>query len=510
LDLARVETVVRAATEVSQDGHQYCSVTGYISPQTQFQVLLPTSTWRGAYLQQGCGGLCGHVSLTESTPQLFPPSMKGQFVMAADDQGHESPSDSDGLWARNDLQLRVVFGYTSEHSLALTARTLIHAYYGRSATHRYFVGGSDGGNEALDLAQRFPNDFDGIVAGEPALNWSALLGLFQPWLGRVNLDTRDRPILTAEKLPALHAAVLKACANSYGVITDPRSCTFRPESIGCPAGTDNASCLTPAQVRVVRAFYRGPTDAAGRNLFDGGEPYGSELAWRFWAVQPAADQAAPLDTYSAQIGLNYLRNMAYWHNPPLTFGLRDVRFTAAEHARLQQLGDLYDATDPDLSAFQAHGGKLIMWHGWADQAIPPFQTLNYYRAVARWSGGYRGAQAFSRLYMIPGSYHCPCGIPNNGDPETVLDMVTPLVRWVADGVAPGTLTLAITQKSSGKPLNVLQVSPFNPLAAVPQNNGLNSNYRYVGLGQYEPGHELWCAQQGLRLECSRTPRSASR
>ena len=97
-----------------------------------------------------------------------------------------------------------------------------------------------------------------------------------------------------------------------------------------------------------------------------------------------------------------------------------------------------------------------------------------------------------------------------GDPETVLDMVTPLVRWVADGVAPGTLTLAITQKSSGEPLNALHVSPFNPLAAAPQNNGLNSNYRYVGLGQYEPGHELWCSQQGLRLECSRTPRSASK
>src|SRR4051812_42907913 len=142
-------------------------------------------------------------------------------------------------------------------------------------------------------------------------------------------------------------------------------------------------------------------------------------------------------------------------------------------------------------------------------ARPPFQSLNYYRAVVRWSGGFRRSQSFSRLYMIPGSYHCPCGIANNGDPETVLDLVTPLVRWVEDGVAPGTLTLRITQKSTGKPLKALHVSPFNPLKPAPRNNGLNSNSRYIGLGQYQPGHELWCEQHGPRLQCTRPPRAAS-
>ena len=508
LDLSRVETSVFGADEVTRDGHDYCSVTGYISPQSRFEVLLPTATWRGDYLQQGCGGFCGAVGLSLTDPSRtsgyqapFPALSNGELVVAADDQGHESANNGDTLWARNDPQLRVVFGYTSEHSMAMTAKALIRAYYGRDAAHRYFDGVSDGGREALDLAQRFPDDFDGIIAGAPAANWSALNGMFQTWLGRVNLDATGHQILTAEKLPALHAAVLRACADATGVIRDPRACTFQPRSIQCATGADSPTCLTPAEVAVAVAFYRGPTDRQGRNLFDGGEPYGSELAWQLWAVQPASDAAAPGDTLSATIGLNYLRNTAFWHNPPVTLGLRDVRFTLAEHQRLQEVGDIYDATNPDLRRFAAHGGKLIIYHGWADQAIPPFESLDYYRAVARWSGGYARTQAFSRLYMIPGLYHCPCGQPADGDPATVVDMMTPLVRWVRDGVAPATLTLPVT----GSPeLSSLSVAAFDPTRPAPHNDGLNSNYRYVGYAStYRPNAALWCTQDGPTLRCTR-------
>jgi feruloyl esterase len=301
---------------------------------------------------------------------------------------------------------------------------------------------------------------------------------------------------------------MRACAEAHGVIADPRACTFQPRSIQCAAGTDTASCLTPAQVTVVRAFYRGPTDSRGRNLFDGGMPYGSELAWRLWAVQPAADTAAPGDTIAAALGLNYLRNAAFWHNPPVTFGLRDVRFTVAEHHRLQQVGDIYDATNPDLRRFAAHGGRLIIYHGWSDQAIPPFESLDYYREVVHWSGGFTRSQSFSRLYMIPGLYHCPCGQPVNGDPATVVDMMTPLVRWVRDGVAPRALTLPVTAQSTGRHLSSLSVAPFNPTRSAPRNHGLNSNYRYVGYSStYRPDAALWCHQDGPTLRCTRHPGS---
>ena len=507
LIVARLETSIGAAAEVTREGHQYCSVTGYISPQTRFEVLLPTATWAGDYLQQGCGGFCGAVGLSLADPSRtsgyqapFAPLSNGELVVAADDQGHEAATNTDTLWARNDPQLRVVFGYSSEHSLAMTAKALIHAYYGQDAAHRYFDGVSDGGHEALDLAQRFPADFDGIIAGAPANNWSALAGLFEPWLARVNLDRHDHQILTAEKLPALHAAVMRACADQYGVIADPRACTFQPQSMRCPAGTDTATCLTAAQVAVVRAYYRGPTDSAGRNLFDGGMPYGSELAWQLWAVQPAADTAAPGDTIAAGLGLNYLRNAAFWHNPPVSLGLRDIQFTVAEHQRLQEVGDIYDATNPDLRPFAAHGGKLIIYHGWADQAIPPFESIDYYREVVRWTGNAK----FSRLYMIPGLYHCPCGQPVDGDPATVVDMMTPLVRWVRDGVAPATLTLPVTAQTTGRPLTSLPVAPFDPTRPAPANHGLNSNYHYVGYaGTYRPDAALWCHQDGPTLKCTR-------
>jgi hypothetical protein len=156
-------------------------VTGYISPLTQFEALLPTETWRGAYLQQGCGGFCGKVEVNLDDPSRtsgyqapYAPLSDGEMVIAADDQGHETASNGDALWGRNDLRLRVVFGYSSEHQLARTMQAMMRAFYGRKPAYSYFSGVSDGGHEALVLAQRYPTDFDGIIAGAPANNWAPL------------------------------------------------------------------------------------------------------------------------------------------------------------------------------------------------------------------------------------------------------------------------------------------------------------------------------------------------
>jgi Tannase and feruloyl esterase len=510
VDLSHLDTVIVSAADVTEGGYSFCDVKGYISPQTQFEVLLPEKTWRGDYLQEGCVGLCGHVDVSLTDPSRmsgyqapFAPLTDGELVVGASDQGHESPSNGDGLWARNDPQLRVVFGYSSEHNLAQTAKALISAFYGRGPAYSYFSGVSDGGREAIDLAERYPTDFDGIVAGTPFNNWAPIAGQFEPWLARVNMDADGHQILTAEKLPALHTAVMKACADAHGVIRDPRACTFDPASIQCPTGVDNASCLTTAQVQVVHKEYRGPTDPQGRNLYDGGEPYGSELAWNVWLVNPASDQQAPVDTIAGQLGLNYLKYMAFWNNPPDSYSLRDVQFTDAMYHQLEIVGGIYNATDPDLHAFRAHGGKLLIYHGWADQANPPFSTIDYYGAVVRQMGGYAAAQSFSRLYMIPGLYHCPCGLPVDGDPATVIQFMPQLTDWVEIGRAPGAVELPVTAQTTGVPLSTLTVTPFNPLIPAPKNNGLNSNYDYIGkTSAYQPGNELWCMQQGQTLVCS--------
>src|SRR5271166_4456439 len=387
-DLSAQDGGITSTAKATREGHAYCDVKGYLTPSTQFEALLPLETWRGDYLQQGCGGLCGHVDVDLKDPSRtsgyqgpYAPLLNGEMVVAADDQGHEAASNGDAQWAKSDPELRLVFGYLSEHQLAQAAKALIRTFYGRDPAYSYFSGVSDGGHEALVLAQRYPEDFNGIIAGAPANNWAALAGLFETWVAQTNRNAEGKQILTAEKLPALHAAVMAACADKHGVIEDPRACAFDPASIRCADGGDRPDCLTDEQVKMVREEYRGPHDAQGRNLFDGGEPYGSELAWSFWLVMPAADAAAPGDVY-ATLGLGYLNDMAFWSNPKSPYALGSVPFTDEAHQQLQQLGGIYNATDPDLDAFRAHGGKIIIYHSWADQAIPPFATLDYYRAIA--------------------------------------------------------------------------------------------------------------------------------
>ena len=480
LDLSAVPDApsrILTATTVTTAGPAYCDVTGYIAPQTQFEIKLPVSTWHGQYVQIGCGGFCGDVPTAHATPtpQLSTgcaPVTNGELVLASDNEGHLSRSRLDGLWGKDDPALRTVFGYSSEHSLAQLAKAVIRDYYGQAATHTYYDGCSDGGREALIEAERYPTDFDGILAGSPVLDATDFAGEFETWIYRSNTDAAGRQILGADKLPALHAAVLKSCAGSDGVIDDPRTCAFDPASVQCPAGTDSASCLTPAQVAAVRAFYTGPVDAHGRNLYPGGLPYGSELAWAGWDVATTGNDArSALTTNAAQFALNDLKYLAYPVNPPDSFTLQDFRFTDHEYQRLQQTASLYDSTDPDLSAFRDHGGKIIIYHGWADQAAPPFATTAFYRAVADRTSGY---QSFSRLYMVPAQYHCLAG----GDPATAGDLLSPLMAWVQDGQAPSSVTFPTVGAAPGRPSS-LTVSPFDPYAHV-AGHGLNSDYDWIG------------------------------
>jgi hypothetical protein len=288
--------------------------------------------------------------------------------------------------------------------------------------------------------------------------------VFNPWLVRHNTAADGGQILSAEKLPALHAAVARACGE---VINDPRQCGFRPASLRCPSGADRPTCLTGAQVAAVKAFYRGPVDRAGRSLFNGGVPYGSELTWT-WFIGPAYTRPAATD--AAVIALNYLRYLAYPVNPPPTYSLDDVRFDRATVDRLSVVGDaLYRADNPDLAAFRARGGKLILYHGWADGVIPPWSTIDYYRAVERRAGGFTRAQSFSRLYLIPAGYHCLFGpdlhrVTEIGVPE----LLTPLMDWVESGVAPGELEVpTITATNPPDLVRYLTVQPFDALAPVP-------------------------------------------
>ena len=481
-------------------GGAVCHVTGYIAPQEQFQLALPVSTYTGRYMQSGCGGLCGWSLQSGASATNCPTATAltvagaGQMAGGTDNQGHVG-GENDALWAKDDPALRVNFGYTSEHALAQAAKAVITAYYGKPPAYSYYVGCSDGGHEALAEAQRYPRDFNGILAGAPGNIEAQALSVVPAWVIAVNTGAHGREILTSEKLPALHAAVVTACGNSAGLIEDPRGCGFNPAAIQCPAGVDNSSCLTSAQVNVVREFYLGPNDGHGHYLYPGGEPYGSELAWAGLATDPSADTQWPIDTKAYQVGENYLKYAAYWHNPPASFQLQDFRFTVADYEKLLPLAGIYDATDPDLSAFQRAGGKLILYQGWADQNVSPFGTVDYYKAVVQHAGGFAASQAFTRLYMVPGQYHCL----NGGFPAvTAVDLVGPLMRWVEQGTAPGTISFPLAHPTAT--LRAITVHPLNPLSPPPgAARSLNTRYHWVG--EFRPGDELWCTE-GMDLACS--------
>jgi feruloyl esterase len=417
--------------------------------------------------------------------------------MAFDNLGHIG-GVTDALWASEDPALRLSFGYTSEHALAQAAKTIITAYYGKPPAYSYYEGCSGGGREALVEAQRYPRDFNGILAGAPGNIEAQLLAVVPAWVISVNTSAHGREILTSEKLPALHAAVIKACGNANGLIEDPRSCGFDPAAIRCPAGVDNPSCLTPAQVQVVRDIYLGPSDGHGRWLYPGGQPYGSELAWSPEFIDPAADSHWPFDTPGYQIGDSYLKYAAYWHNPPASFQLTDFRFTPAAYHRLLPLAGLYDATDPSLSAFARDGGKLILYQGWADQEISPFGTIGYYKAVVRLAGGFAASQRFSRLYLVPNQYHCL----SNGSPAVTGNLLSPLVNWVEHGVAPGTVSFPLVHPVPK--LRAITVHPVNPLLPPPGGaRGLNTRARWID--RFQPGTELWCQTVGKDLVCRHHP-----
>ena len=268
----------------------------------------------------------------------------------------------------------------------------------------------------------------------------------------------------------------------------------------CPSGVDRPDCLMPAQVRPYAALSR--SDLPRIEPLRRRRAPGSELAWQGWMVGPPADSAFPNDTIASSIGLDYYRYQAFWHNPPVSFTLRDVSFTVDAYQRCSR-GPHLQRDGPRPERVPRARRQADLYHGWADQAISPWTSLDYYSALAHRMGGYQAAQRFSRLYMVPGLYHCPCGPYGTGDPASTINLMAALVAWVEHGSAPAAVTFPVSGQSTGTPITSLTVQPFDPLSPPPHNNGLNSNYHYIGIDtEYRSGRELWCSQEGRQLVCT--------
>ncbi|MBD8804886.1 tannase/feruloyl esterase family alpha/beta hydrolase [Pseudomonas syringae] len=421
---------VVSASESSRDGVAVCAVEGLLAPQIGFKLELPTTTWAQRYLQVGCGSFCGHSDSRPGVADSCKPLKTGAFAVASTDMGHKTIDTTFG----DDPQKRADFAHRGVHLTALASKKLIQTFYGRKAEYAYFTGCSDGGREALIEAQRYPEDFNGIIAGAAALNFQVQKVLFHGWVARANTGPDGKPIILASRLPILHKAVLAQCdvldGQIDGLISDPRLCRFDPSVVQCKVSADNAKCLTAPEVEAARRIYDGPKDpASGERLIVGGPQPGSELAWAGLFVPVSADQ--PI--VSQQIAEQSIRSLVFETNPPEDFKLADLRFDKSTFERLRPLHALYDATNPDLAPFASRGGKLILWHGWADPQVSPLNTLAYHEAVEAHMGKAR-TESFTRLYMLPGVYHC-----GRGEGPSEVDLLTPIMAWVEKGQAPGAI-----------------------------------------------------------------------
>jgi Tannase and feruloyl esterase len=487
-----------------------CEVNGLIAPQIQFQLILPTQNYQGKYLQLGCGGYCGTDTLSAPAASYgCVPVTTGQFAEATDNEGHSGAVFSGAFAA--DLNLRVDFGYASEHALAVAAKAIIAAFYGHRPAESYYDGCSQGGHEALLEAQRYPADFNGIIAGAPASILTPLNIFYQGWNTLANTGPGGQPILTAADLPPLHAAVVKACdaldGTKDGLIADPFACHWNPRTIQCaPGQTSTAAdfCLTAAQVTTVNKLYDGPTNSRGQLLYPGWELRGSEDNWTPWIVPPGGPESGSIDWGIATQTIKYL--MGSTADPDLT--INDIQFTTAYFTKLMnETAGIYDATDPDLTAFRNDGGKLILWQGLADPAISPVGTIAYYQAVQNYMGGPAATQEFARLFMLPGVSHC-----GGGDGPDSFNGLGALVNWVQNGQAPASL---ITSKVVNGAVTQTRPVYQYPLIAVdttggpiteassytPQQPPVHFNANVKWAGTFAAGYEQVCGWAGGAWVC---------
>jgi feruloyl esterase len=433
----------------------FCRVTATIRPtkdsEIKIEIWMPVSGWNGRFLGVGNGGWGGSIAY----PALMV-ALKQGFAAASTDTGHSGKS-GDARFALGHPEKLIDFGYRSVHLMSVDAKAIIAKVYGNPVRYSYWNGCSTGGKQALTEAQRYPEDYDGIVAGAPA-NFFTHLMFGNIWPATATLKNPAATI-PDEKYPVIQRAVMKVCdaldGVKDGIINNPERCQFHPETIECK-GQDGPECLTLPQVRAVQEIYAGVKNSrTGEQIFPGLEP-GSPV-----------DQAtgAPPDH-----PLNFFRYVLFknpdWKWQTLNF---DSDVTLAD----QTAGAVLNATDPDLKAFAARGGKIMLYHGWSDPHISPMNTVNYYESVVTAMGGAAATEDFARLFMVPGMGHCQGGA---GPDE--FDKIGAIEEWVEHHVAPEKI-IASHQTKDGLTDMTRPLCPYPQVASWKGSGSTNQAANFV-------------------------------
>jgi feruloyl esterase len=394
---------------------EFCRVAATITPSSdsdiKIEVWLPVSGWNMKFEAVGNGGWTGSIPYAALAAGL----QRG-YATAATDTGHQGGS---GSFALGHPEKLTDFAYRAVHEMTVKAKAIVEAYYGSRPRYSYWNGCSSGGKQGLKEAQKFPADFDGIIAGAPANFWTHLTAS-AAWIGQA-VNRTEGSYIPPAKYPLLHDAAINACDALDGVkdnvIEDPRQCKFDPKVLECKGG-DAPTCLTAAQVETARAMYSPMVNPRTmQSLFPGFEP-GSEPGWNLVAGrQPTS------------LGIDHWKYVVF-KDPNWDYRTMDFDKDIALADKLdQQIG--INATDPNLKPFFSRGGKLIQYHGWTDALIPPQNSVDYYQSVVKTMGGVNNVKQNYRLFMVPGMNHC-----GGGDGPSNFDALAALEQWVEKGKAP--------------------------------------------------------------------------
>jgi hypothetical protein len=421
----------------------FCRVQGYVSPQVRFEIRLPLRNWNGKFVETGCAAACGAIMVDWLCPTL----LKKGYACLASDMGHQGRIE-DGLWAYNNLQAELDFGYRAAHVAALAGKAISEHFYERAPDRSYFCGCSTGGREGLMEAQRFPWDFDGIIAGAPASDQAGTI-MTRLWAALALRASDGGSILSQADLQLVHKGVVTACDMNDGVrdglIGDPRACHFDIEGLTC-RGTEKDQCLSREQTAALKKIYSGPVTSSGKTIYaDGALMLGSELTFGEYY------QSGHFSSFDT----DYLKYMAFLPAPGPNWQISDLDFERYSK-RFGMTDALYAANNPDLRAFKAHGGKLIMYQGWADSGaggVSPLKAVNYYETTERTMGGPAATRDFFRLFMIPGMGHC-----GEGEGASNIDYLNYLEQWVENGRAPD--VLVATHNDPGQAMFTRPIFPY--------------------------------------------------
>jgi len=440
--LPQLPDVTISSVTQETEGVPHCKVAGVIGPEIHFELLLPEE-WNGKFVMGGGGGFVGSVV----NVALSYGALQSGYATVGTDTGHQG-HPLDASWALNNLERIVNFGHQAVHRTAVTAKALINAYYQQDITLNYFLGCSRGGGQALMEAQRYPEDFDGIVAGAPAYNWTMGLGAGTTQINQAmypDPQNIQQAVIGPKEQQLIESSYLDKCdaldGIKDGILTDPRQCKFDVATLLCK-GENADKCLTKAQLAAVKTVYEGPKDKQGNMLFYG-FPFGGETSangWPRWLTGglkfqtdmnefqegiDVGDYPAPV-TPNAHYGFgNGVMKYLVYHDPNWTY--KNYNFgTFREDAKI--VGKTLNATNPDLSAFRKRGGKLLMYTGWDDAAITALGTIGYYEEVMAHD---KTATKDVRLFMMPGVEHC-----FGGEGPSWVNFLDVMDQWIETGNAP--------------------------------------------------------------------------